>query len=261
MKRALFAYLALPCFAVAAPAGVRYEQQIGRQLPMECPVVDETGRVRRFGSFFDGKPVVLFFNYFRCPELCSLVASGAIDALRRLEPSIGRDYEVVSVSIDPSDTPDMARAQHERAVRGYGRAGSDAGWHTLVASPGSIRALTSAAGFSYRFDERSRQYSHPSGLVLVSPRGIVSRYFLGIDFPARDFDLALRRAGQNELGRPVFDLLFICFDGDSPQGRYGRIIWSVLWVSVALTVGFVFGGIGWMLWRERMYRVKPEGRA
>jgi protein SCO1/2 len=261
VKRAFIAFLALPCVVMAAPTVVRFEQHIGRQLPMDCPVVDETGRACKFGSFFDGKPVVLFFNYFRCPELCSLVASGAIDALRQLRPSIGRDYEVVSVSIDPSDTPDMARTQHEQDVGRYGRTGSGAGWHTLVGTPASIQALTSAAGFFYRFDERSRQYSHPSGLVLVSPRGVVSRYFLGIDFPTKDFDLALRRAGQNELGRPVFNLLFICFDGTSPQGRYGRIIWSVLWASVALTVASVFGGIGWMLWREHMYRAKPEGPA
>jgi protein SCO1/2 len=258
MKAIAVAGLVLASAALAAPADVRFEQRIGQQLPMGCVFTDETGATRTLGSVFRGKPAVLYFNYFRCPELCSLVASGTVDVLRALEPSIGRDYTVISVSFDPTDTPEMARAQQQHEVLRYGRHGAGAGWHTLVGDSASIQSLASAAGFHFAFDPRSRQYAHPSGVILVSPQGVVSSYFLGIDFPAADFASALRRASVNGLGRPVFSLLFVCFDGASPQGPYGRVIWAVLSGSVALTVAAVFGGILWMLRKERDGRVEQK---
>jgi len=121
--------------------------------------------------------------------------------------------------------------------------------------------LTEAAGFHFTYDPRSRQYAHPSGLLLVTPAGVISSYFLGIDFPAPQFAAALRRAGENRTGGTVFSLLFICFEGGSPQGRYGRLIWAGLTVSVALTVAGVFGGILWMLRGERQARARMEGAA
>jgi protein SCO1/2 len=238
---------------------VRFEQRIGQQLPMNIVFTDEGGNARPLGSFFNQKPVILFFNYFRCPELCSLVAGGAVDALRQLKPTIGRDYTVISVSIDPGDTPEMARSQRQHEVQRYGRTGTSAGWHTLVGSPASIRALTAAAGFHFVLDPRSRQYAHPSGLVVVTPRGVVSSYFLGVDFPAPQVVSALRRAGENRTGSSVYSLLFICFEGGPPQGEYGRLIWLALSVCVALTVAVVLGGILWMLRNERRAGSGMEG--
>ena len=243
----------------AAPADVRLEQRIGQTLPMDAVFTDERGSARTLGSYFGQKPVVLFFNYFRCPELCSLVAGGAVDVLRQLGPSIGRDYVVISVSIDPEDTSEMAKAQQQHEVLRYGRTGASAGWHTLVGKPDAIRALTTAAGFHFVYESRSRQYAHPSGLVVVTPRGVGSGYFLGIDFPAPQLVSALRRAGENRTGSSVFSLLFICFQGGAPEGQYGRLVWVVLSASVALTVAAVFGSILWMLRDERTTRPASEG--
>jgi protein SCO1/2 len=245
----------------AAPAGVRFEQRIGQGLPLGAVFTDESGHPRPLRAFFGRRPVVLYFNYFRCPELCSLVGQGTVDVLRALEASVGRDYTVISVSIDPGDTPEMARSQEERQVLRYGRRGSSAGWHTLVGDPAAISALTDAAGFHFAYDPRSRQYAHPSGLLLVTPEGVISSYFLGIDYPAPQFAAALRRAAENRTGGSVFSLLLVCFEGGSPQGRYGRLIWVALSVSVALTVAGVFGGIGWMLRSEREARSRMEGAA
>jgi protein SCO1/2 len=261
-KPLLFLFgLVLALRAAAAAPDLRFEQRIGAQLPMGAVFTDETGRTATLGSYFGGKPVVLVFDYLRCPEMCSLVAGGAIDALRQLKPSAGRDYVVLSVSIDPTDTVEMARTHQREDSLHYGRTGAARGWHALVGTPAAIQALTAAAGFHYFYDPRSRQYAHPSGLLLATPEGIVSSYFLGVDFPAAEMAPALRRAAANQTGPSVFSLLFVCFQGGSPEGRYGALIWTILSISVALTVAAVFGGIFWLVRAERRVRAGAGGGA
>jgi protein SCO1/2 len=261
--KCLLLFLALPALAAAAaipaPDVVGFEQRNGEQLPLGTLLTDARGVARPFGAYFGTRPVVLIFNYFRCPVMCSLVSSGAIDALRALRSSAGSDYEVVTVSIDPTDTPAMAAEREREDVAHYGRTGAAAGWHTLVGAQAQVAALAAAAGFHYRFDPRSGQYAHPSGLIVVSPRGVVSRYFMGVDFPAGDLAEALRDAGANRTGDSVFSLLFVCFQGNAAQGQYSRAIWIVLWASVAATLLVVFGGIAWMLHQERRARMGGLG--
>ena len=197
---------------------------------------------------------MLYFNYFRCPQLCSVVTDGTVDVLRRLESSVGRDFSVVSISIDPTDTAAVARAKQQETVGRYGRTSATAGWHTLTGSEPAIQAVAAAAGFHFNYDPRSRLFGHPSGVVVVTPEGIVSLYFLGVDFPAPAMAVALKRAAANKTGEPVFNLLFVCFPGGSLAGPYGRLIWIVLVTCVALTVAGVFGGVAWMLYREHQGR-------
>jgi protein SCO1/2 len=251
--------LAQTARAAAPVPEVGYEQRIGQQLPLDAIFTDGDRQALPLRSYIGDKPVVLVFDYFRCPELCSLVASGATDALRQLKATVGKDYSVVTVSVDPTDTPEMAKSRQMEEVSRYGRTGASGGWHVLVGTPKDIQALADAAGFHYRYDPRSRQYAHPSGLVVVTPRGIVSSYFLGVDFPADRMASAIRRASENKTGTSVFSLLFICFQGGSPEGRYGSLIWTILSISVALTVAAVFGGIAWMLRVERRHRLQEEG--
>jgi protein SCO1/2 len=252
--------LAAPRLAAAPPADVWYEQRIGQQLPMQAAFTDENGEPRTLGSLLGGKPAVLIFKYYRCPELCSLVSSGATDALRQLKQTVGRDYVVITVSIDPTDTSQMARAHQQGEASRYGRTGSPTGWHALVGRPDQIRSLAEAAGFHYAYDVRSRQYAHPSGLVIVTPRGIVSSYFLGVDFAAPELAEALDRAGQNRTGKSVFSLLFTCFQGGDTEGRYGGLIWTILSAAVAVTVISVGGGICAMLRSEFRDRRQRGGR-
>jgi protein SCO1/2 len=254
---AVAAALAAPMGAAAPEVG--FDQRIGHPLPMAALFTGGDGVARPLRSYFGGRPVVLIFDYFRCPELCSLVSSGATDALRQLEATAGRDYSVITVSVDPTDTPLMADSRQRSEVLRYGRTGASAGWHVLVGRAADIGALAEAAGFHYRYDPRSGQYAHPSGVVVVTPGGVVSSYFLGIDFAAPGMASALRRAAENKTGTSVFSLLFVCFQGGSPEGRYGGLIWAVLSTSVALTVAAVFGGIAWMLRSERRARAGGAG--
>jgi protein SCO1/2 len=251
--------VALTSRAASPPAAApEFEQRIGQTLPLDTVFLDEHGAARPLRAFFGKGPVVLYFNYFRCPQLCSVVADGTVDVLRRLEATVGRDYSVVSISIDPTDTVAMAAVQQQQAVGRYGRTGATTGWHTLTGGEAAIRAVTAAAGFHFTYDPRSQLYAHPSGVIIVTPTGIVSRYFLGVDFPGPDMATALTRAAANQTGAPVFNLLFVCFQGDGPTGRYGRLIWVVLSISVALTVAGVFGGVAWMLYREHQVRARAK---
>jgi protein SCO1/2 len=261
--RPLLLFLVLPALtAAAAPFAtgeVGYEQRIGEQLPLGTPLTDGRGVTRPLGAFFGNRPVVLIFNYFRCPEMCTLVSNGAIDSLRALRSSAGTDYEVVTVSIDPTDTPAAAASRERQDLGHYGRTGAAAGWHTLVGTQAQVAALAAAAGFHYRYDPLSHQYAHPSGLVVVTPRGVVSRYFMGVDFAAGAMAEALRDAAANRTGDSVFSLLFVCFQGSDPQGQYSRVIWVGLWASVAVTLLVVFGSIAWMLRQERQARTGGVG--
>jgi protein SCO1/2 len=246
--------LSLALAARAAPAldaAPRFEQRIGQALPLDAVFTDEHGSARPLRAFFGGKPVVLFFNYFRCPQLCSLVSDGTLDTLRRLDATVGRDFSVVSISIDPADTAAGAREKQAEAVGRYGRTSAAAGWHTLTGNRAAIQVVAAAAGFHYDYNPRSRLFGHPSGVIVVTPEGVVSRYFLGVDFPAPEMAAALKRAAANRAGEPVYNLLFVCFPDAGPAGAYGRVIWIVLAASVALTVAGVFGGVAWLLYRER----------
>jgi protein SCO1 len=262
MKRAILGIAfaaALAARLCAAAPDVGFEQRIGQALPMDVEFTGGDGVSRPLRSYFGGKPAVLVFDYFRCPELCSLVASGATDALRQLKATAGKDYAVIVVSVDPTDSiQNAASRQHEETLK-YGREGASSGWHVLVGRPEEIKALTDAAGFHYRYDPRSRQYAHPSGLVIVTPTGLVSSYFLGIDYKAPEMADAVRRASENKTGASVFNLIFVCFQGGSPNGQYGGIIWAALGVGVAITISIVFGGIAWMLRTELKARSRGVG--
>jgi protein SCO1/2 len=261
MKKLLLLGLSLALAGRAAPptaATVGFEQRIGQALPLDTVFVDEHGTARPLRAFFGRSPVVLYFNYFRCPQLCSVVADGTLDVLRRLDATVGRNLTVISISIDPTDTAVAAGVQQQQAVRRYGRSGAATGWHTLTGNADAIKAVADAAGFYFTYDPRSRLFGHASGLIIVTPEGKVSRYFLGVDFPATELAAAVERAASNQTGEPIYNLLLLCLQGGAPAGPYGRLIWGVLSVSVALTVTGVFGGIAWMLYRERRTRTEAS---
>lgn len=250
MRRVLAALAALAAasaFGVQAPG---FEQRIGAQLPMDAVLSDETGHSATLRSYFAGKPQVIQFVYLRCPELCSVVAGGATDAIRQLAATAGRQFGVLTISIDPTDTTEMAAEWERFTVSRYGRTRASVGWRVLTASRPVIAALTGAAGFHYQYDEKSRQFTHPSGLVVATPAGVVSRYFLGVDFDAAELASAVSGAARGRSGSPVYDLVLTCFEGGGPGGPYGRAIWLALFSGVLLTVACLFGWIGRSLWRE-----------
>jgi len=240
---------ALPFRAVApAPA---FEQRIGARLPLDARLNDETARSVHLGDAVGGRPALVVFGYFRCPQLCSVLERGLVDTVRQLSPDVGRDFSVVYISIDPTDTPADARLERDAAARQYGRQSGTIGWNYLTGSAEAVAPVAAAAGFQYRYDPATRQYSHPTGFVIVTPDGVLSRYFLGLELNPTAIADALRRARLGQTGQPAFGLILECFRGTGVAGRYGPLIWRVLEAAVALTAAVVFGGIGWLLVDER----------
>jgi protein SCO1/2 len=231
--------------------GVGIEQRIGEKLPLDGAFRDDHGRTVRLGDLFARKPAVLIFGYSRCPQLCSIVADASVQALRQIRSTAGKDYVVIYASIDPTDGPLELAAMKRRDLTAYGRAAADDGWHYISGSETAVRRLARAAGFFYTYDAREKLYDHAAGLVVVTPGGRISRYFLGVEFSGKDLLSALRRAGEGKTGGSVFDLLLLCARGAGVAGKYGKLVWFVIQASVVATAAALFGGIGWMLWTER----------
>jgi len=213
MKRwACFLLLAWSA-AFAAGQTQRFEQRIGERLPLGARLVDEGGKSVPLGSYFGPRPVLLIFGYYKCPQLCSVLERNVIDLLRELQPTVGRDFDVIYLSIDPTDGPAEARIERNSAARSYGRGNTLAGWHYLTGPEADVRPVAAAAGFEYRYDFPTRQYVHSTGFLVLTPDGMISRYFLGLDFPSADVAAGIRRAAEGKTGEPVFDLVLECFRG------------------------------------------------
>jgi protein SCO1 len=223
---------------------VSIDQRIGEELPLDVTFHDETGRDVRLGEFFHGRPVVLALAYYDCPMLCTQVLNGMTGSLKTLSFDAGKDFDVVVVSIDPRDSYQMAAAKKETYLRDYGRPHSAAGWHFLTGAETSIKPLAAALGFHYAYDSTLQQYAHGAAIYVITPKGIVSRYLLGIDFPPRDLRLALVEASNNRLGTAVDQVLLLCYHYDPSTGRYSMAVLNSIRVGFILTVGafltFVF---------------------
>lgn len=248
----------------AAPAadlfpGVGFEQRIGERLPLDGRLKDDRGRTVRFGDLFAGRPAVLIFGYSRCPQLCSIVADTTVQTLRQIKPEAGTEFRFIYVSIDPTDGPLELSAIKRRDLAGYRRAADESGWYYLSGEEGTVRALTRAAGFYFSYDPRQKLYAHAAGFIVVTPDGRLSRYFLGIESAPKDVVAALKRAGEGKTGESTFELLLLCARGLGVAGKYGKLIWTVLQVSMVATALALFGGVGWMLWCERRSQAKGVG--
>ncbi|HEU5078380.1 MAG TPA: SCO family protein [Opitutaceae bacterium] len=237
--------------ANAPYSSLHYDQNIGRALPLNLVFTDESGQPFDLHEAFGQGPVVLVFGYWHCPQLCSVVSNAAIQALRQLRPEAGNRFSYVYVSIDKSDTPRDAAVAKAHDLKLFAHAGAEPRWHYLVGSEANVRALADAAGFNYKFDQPTKEYAHPSGFVIVTPSGVISRYFLGIDFKSEEIAKSLRDAAKGGTGNPVFDLVLLCFRGEGITGPYGKIIWHVLQVAVTSTVLALVLGIARMLRDER----------
>ena len=177
-----------------ATAGVRFEQRNGQTLPLSLSFFDEQGQTHPLADYFGSEPVVVIFGYFRCNQLCSVVSDATILALRQLRPEAVGHFRLLYVSIDPTDTVMAAHDAKARDVRRYDRPGAAANWHYLHGTESSIEQLTRAAGYIYRYEAPSKQNAHPSGFLIATPQGSISRYFLGVDFPEKDLATCIRRA-------------------------------------------------------------------
>jgi len=230
-----------------ALTSVSFEQRLNEQLPLALPFKDEAGRSVKLGDYFGRKPVILTFVYYECPMLCTEVLNGLESSLRVLNETVGKEFDVVTVSFDPKETPVLAAGKKKAYLERYKRPEAQHGWHFLTGDQASIDALTQAAGFNYYWDEASHQFAHASGIVIATPTGKVSRYFMGIEHSPRDVKFALIESSHEKIGTLVDRLLLYCYHYDPAKGNYGFVAMRAVRIGGALTimalVGFVLVSI------------------
>jgi protein SCO1/2 len=239
---------------------VTFRQQLNEQLPLDAAFKDEAGRDVRLGDYFKtGKPVVLAFVYYDCTMLCTQVMNGISSALKVVPFTPGQDFDVVLVSFDPRDTPQAATEKKAAHLKYWSTEANAGGWHFLTGTEAEIRRATQAAGFSYQWDERNKQFAHVSGVLVVTPEGRLSRYFYGIEYSPKELRLALVESGKGAIGSKIDELLLYCFHYDPESGRYGVVVMNLIRLGGVVTVALVAGFI--LLMRRRETRTPAEGRA
>jgi protein SCO1/2 len=228
------------------------QQNLDARLPLELEFRDAAGETVRLGDFFGEKPVVLALVYYECPMLCTMVLNGALRAFNTVdELSVGRDFDVVAVSIDPRETPELAAEKQQMYQSRYRREGSKSGWHFLVGEQAAIDTLAEQVGFSYEFDEETDQFAHPSAIMVATPDGHLSQYLLGIDYDPRALRLALVRATDDRIGSLVDRVILYCFNYNPLEGKYSLAIMRLLRVAGVLTVLGLLAFAGTSVWRDR----------
>jgi protein SCO1/2 len=245
----------VPASALPAPLReIGFDQNLDRLLPPDIPFTDEQGRPVRVGDYFGTRPVVLAFVYYDCPLLCMQVLNalaGALDVLS-LEP--GKDFEVVTISFDPREKPALAAAKKEAALQRYKRPGGAAAWHFLTGDQSAIERAARAAGFRFVWDDRLKQFAHPTGIIVLTPDGRVARYLFGIEYGPRDLRLAIVDASAGKVGSPIDSFLLYCYHYDPMTGRYGLVVMRAIRLAGAATVLALGTFIVVMVRRERRAR-------
>lgn len=255
-------------FGASAPAradgpdldGVAFEQKLEAQLPLTLEFQNERNQRVKLGDYFGTRPILLSLNYLRCRNLCPLELQDLAQTLSHLNLRLGDQYDVLTVSIDPRDTPIIAANKRQLVLDTLGGLAPETGWHFLTGDAASIQTLAQAVGFSYRYDAAADDYAHPLGVVVLTPQGRVARYLYGIDFPERDVRLALVEASQNKIGSVVDRVLLFCYHYDPIQGRYTAAAYNAVRVGALMGL-LALGGLLFGLWRMEWKRRTGAGSA
>lgn len=241
--------------------GIEVTERLGEQVPLNLEFIDESGNVVKLGDFFEaGKPVILTLNYYTCPMLCHLTLTGMVEGLRDVQWTAGQEFRIVTVTINPTETPDVASAFKNRYLgQMYNREGAD--WHFLCDKDGNVKKLAEAVGFGYRFVPETGEYAHSSVIKFLSPDGRIMRYMNNVMFEARDLRFALVESSQGSIGSPMDRfLLFTCFNYDPNSNSYAPAAWKIMRSGGALTVLFVTLGLI-ILWARGSVADRRSGRA
>jgi protein SCO1/2 len=227
---------------------VGIEQHLDAQVPPDLTFRDETGKTVKLGDYFGRKPMILNLVYYNCTMLCGEALAGLASAMRLVKFDVGNEFDVVTVSFDPRETPEMAAAKKKDYVGRYGRPNAAAGWHFLTGQPDSINALTKAVGFQYQYDAQTNQYAHATAIMVLTPQGRISRYFYGVDFPPKDLRMGLVEASQGKIGNAVDAVLLYCYHYNPETGKYGAMVANILRLAAAATI-LIMGTFLFILWR------------
>jgi protein SCO1/2 len=240
----------IPAGLPPALQGVALDQRLGNLLPLDARFRNEQGDEVRLGDYLGRRPVVLTLVYYECPMLCGEVLRGLTKTLKVMRFDAGREFDVLTVSIDPRETPEIA-AKKKGYIEWDGRAGGAGGWHFLTGEQADIDALADAVGFRYTYDPETGQFAHASAIMVVTPEGRVGKYFYGIEYSPRDLRLGLIEASESRIGSLTDAVLLYCFHYDPATGKYGAVVMNMLRLGGAATMALVFGSIGLALIRER----------
>jgi len=224
---------------------VKVVEHLSAQIPLDLNFIDESGNAVQLKQFFNGKkPVVLQMGYFGCPMLCSLVSQGLVTSLKDMKLNAGTDYDVVYVSIDPSEGPGMANAKKAAYMQAYGHgSASAAGWHLLTGKQPEIQKLADAVGFQYKWIESAGQFSHPACLMICTPDGRLSRYLYGVKFDPQTVRLSLVEASNGKIGTTVDAFVLTCFQYDGTTGRYALVAINLMKLGGVVAILGVAGMI------------------
>jgi protein SCO1 len=231
---------------------VGLDQKLNSQIPLDLTFRDQQGKIVTLRQLMNGKPAILELVYYMCPMLCTEVLNGTLNSLKEVPLDIGKDFSVITVSIDPREKPDLANAKQTMYTGIYGRPGASQGWHFLTGDEPQIKQLAESVGYRYVYDPVSQQFAHAAGIIVLTPEGKISHYLFGIGYRPRDVRLALIEASSGKIGSPIQDaVLLYCFHYDPTTGKYGLVIGNVLHIAGLLTVLLIAGGIIMMIRREK----------
>jgi len=234
--------------------GVGIDQRLDQQIPLSLTFRDEFGRNVQLSSFFHGKPVILALVYYRCPMLCTQILNGLESSLKVVSFTPGKDFEVLAVSFDPKDTPELAASKKQLYLRRYGRAGTANGWHFLTGDATNIHGLLDAVGYHVKYDPTTDQWAHASGIMIATPQGRLSRYFYGVEYAPRDMRLGLVEASAEKIGTPVDQILLFCYHYDPATGKYGAVAVGSVRIAGAAFVLIGGGFLAFLFLRESRHK-------
>lgn len=230
---------------------VGLDQKLDAKIDANLQFVDEENKAVKLAQYFGNKPIILALVYYECPMLCTLVLNGLVRAVRTLELSAGEEFEIITVSIDPGETPELALEKKKQYLENYDRPNADQGWHFLTGQEDQIARLADTVGFRYVYDEKSGEYAHASGIMILTPEGRVARYLYGVEYSPRDLRLGLVEASANKIGTPVDQILLFCYHYDPTTGKYSVAIMRFLRLAGIATVLVIGTFLFLMLRRDR----------
>jgi protein SCO1 len=238
---------------------VGIDQKLNDSVPLDLTFRDENGQTVKLAQFFGAKPVILSLVYYNCPMLCTQVLNGLERSLKDVPMDIGKQFNVVTVSIDPTERPVLASAKRALYAGLYGRPGAAEGWHFLTGDEPQIKQLANAVGFRYAYDPQSKQFAHASAIMMLTAQGKISRYLYGIQYSSRDLRLGLVDASEGKIGTPVDQILLFCYHYDPATGKYSLLISRIIKAAGIFTVLVI--GIGIFLLARSEHYALPERRA
>lgn len=246
-----------PVFADDGPrpeellATAKFDQQLDQTIPLDLQFRDETGKDVTLSSYFNGKPIILAMVYYNCPNICNIAVEDLIQKMNDVSYSMGKDFDVVTVSIDPGETPEMAAVKKAEYAKHYNRAGSVDGWHALTGDDAMIKRLARSVGFNYAWDPEMQQYAHPSGVIAISPQGKIAQYLYALVYSATDLRLSIVEASENRIGTLVDKILLRCYHFDPLTGQYTATVMTIVRIMGGILIAGLGGFLFWAMYQER----------